>query len=207
MMYQRGVGSTSLDDVLDAAGSGKSQLYHYFENKSDLVAAVVERQLEWVMQTQRPAIDHTDTWAGINAWAEHVLTVHEAPGGPFACPLGTMAAELKNDPAFRPALDAAFRQWEQPLAQGLTAMKARGELVRNAEPHRLASMVIAALQGGMLLARLRDDITSLRDAMGIALGELHRWEANPSETLDSTAVQLAGPGTPARPPRRRRSSR
>ena len=187
-MYQRGVGSTSLDDVLDAAGSGKGQLYHYFEGKSDLVAAVIERQLELVLQTQRPAIDHTDSWSGISAWAEHVLKVHEAPGGPFACPLGTMAAELKNDPAFRPALDAAFRQWEQPLAHGLTLMKQRGDLVRNAEPHRLAAMVISALQGGMLLARIREDVSVLRDAMGIALGELHRWEATPSRTSDPSPV-------------------
>lgn len=32
-----------------------------------------------------------------------------------SCPLGTMAAELKNDEAFRPLLDAAFRRWERPI--------------------------------------------------------------------------------------------
>lgn len=46
LMYQRGVCATSLDDVLAAAGSGKSQLYQYFADKADLVAAVIERQLE-----------------------------------------------------------------------------------------------------------------------------------------------------------------
>ena len=51
LMYQKGVSMTSLDDVLAAAGSGKSQLYHYFDSKAELVAAVIERQLELVLAT------------------------------------------------------------------------------------------------------------------------------------------------------------
>ena len=49
LVYQRGVRATSLDDVLAAAGCGKSQLYHYFDDKADLVGAVVDRQLEFVL--------------------------------------------------------------------------------------------------------------------------------------------------------------
>ena len=103
--------------------------------------------------------------------------MHSAPGGPFACPLGTMAAELKNDEKFRPLLDAAFRQWEAPLARGLHMMQDRGALVADADPERLATAVIAALQGGMLLARVRGDITPLRDALDSAIAQLHRWDA------------------------------
>ena len=55
-MYQRGVGLTTLEDVLAAAGAGKSQLYHYFDSKADLVAAVIERQLESVL-AQQPTLD------------------------------------------------------------------------------------------------------------------------------------------------------
>ena len=172
LMYQRGVSATSLDDVLAAAGSGKSQLYHYFADKADLVAAVIERQLEIVLAAQ-PALDHVDFWAGIDAWTAEILQTHAAPGGPFACPLGTMAAELKNDETFRPRLDAAFRRWEAPLARGLQAMKDRGELAEDADPARLAAALIAALQGGMLLARVRGDIAPLQDALGNAVAQLH----------------------------------
>jgi TetR/AcrR family transcriptional regulator, transcriptional repressor for nem operon len=179
LMYQRGVRATSLDDVLAAAGSGKSQLYHYFDGKSDLVHAVIERQLELILDEQEPSLSHTDSWAGIDAWASQYLQLHAPPEGPFACPLGTMAAELKNDEAYRPSLDAAFRQWEAPLARGLTAMKKRGELSGRADPQRLAAMIIAALQGGMLLARVRDDVTPLQDCLTAALTELRRWAPRP----------------------------
>src|ERR1700756_1062866 len=176
LMYQNGVSVTSLDDVLAAAGSGKSQLYHYFDSKADLVAAVIERQLELVL-AQQPSLPHIESWDGIETWAAEIVHAHSAPGGPFACPLGTIAAELKNDDAFRRILDAAFRQWEAPLARGLQRMQDRGDLVAEADPARLATTVIAALQGGMLLARVRGDIMPLQDALGSAVAELHRWES------------------------------
>lgn len=175
MMYERGVAMTSLDDVLAAAGSGKSQLYHYFNGKADLIAAVIERQLELVLARQ-PGLQHIESWAGIEAWAADILRAHAAPGGPFACPLGTIAAELKNDDTFRPLLDAAFRQWEAPLARGLQKMQDRGELAAEADPAQLATATIGALQGGMLLARVRGDLAPLRDALGGAVAYLRVWE-------------------------------
>ena len=57
LLYQRGVRATSLDDVLAAAGCGKSQLYRYFDDKADLVGAVIDRQLEFVLAAQ-PALVH-----------------------------------------------------------------------------------------------------------------------------------------------------
>jgi AcrR family transcriptional regulator len=195
LMYQKGVGMTSLDDVLAAAGSGKSQLYHYFDSKADLVAAVIERQLELVLARQ-PALAHIESWEGIDAWVSEILTAHSAPGGPFACPLGTMAAELKNDPTFRPLLDDAFRRWEAPLARGLQTIQNRGELVADADPNRLASTVIAALQGGMLVARVRGDIAPLRDTLEGAVAQLQRWRPTPSGRRRSAGT--ARRGRPAR---------
>jgi TetR/AcrR family transcriptional regulator, transcriptional repressor for nem operon len=197
LMYQKGVSVTSLDDVLAAAGSGKSQLYHYFDSKADLVAAVIERQLELVLARQ-PTLTHIESWDGIDDWVSEILTAHSAPGGPFACPLGTMAAELKNDPTFRPLLDDAFRRWEAPLARGLQTIQDRGELVADADPNRLASTVIAALQGGMLLARVRGDIAPLRDTLEGAVEQLRYWRATPSGRQRPTRTGVDKTRTPAR---------
>jgi TetR/AcrR family transcriptional repressor of nem operon len=206
LMYQKGVSTTSLDDVLAAAGSGKSQLYHYFDGKADLVAAVIERQLELVLASQ-PRLTHIESWDGIDAWVADILTAHSAPGGPFSCPLGTMAGELKNDETFRPLLDDAFRRWEAPLARGLQTMQDRGQLVADADPRRLASTVIAALQGGMLVARVRGDIAPLRDTLEGAVAQLRQWQATTSGRRRSmgtavdktrTAVRQQTPKTPTR---------
>ena len=173
LMYHNGVHATSLDEVLAASGAGKSQLYYYFDDKADLVRAVIERQLDSVLASQ-PALNHITSWAGVETWMTQILDAHSEPGGPFACPLGTMAAELKNDEAFRPTVDAAFREWENRLTAGLAALQAAGELESEADPRSLATMVIAALQGGMLVARVRGDIAPLRDAMNGAMTALRK---------------------------------
>jgi hypothetical protein len=87
-----------------------------------------------------------------------------------------MASELKNDQTFAPLLDAAFRRWEAALARGLQRIQDRGGLVAEADPTRLATAVIAALQGGMLLARVRGDVAPLQDTLVNAVGQLHQWE-------------------------------
>ncbi|MDJ0394816.1 TetR/AcrR family transcriptional regulator [Rhodococcus sp. G-MC3] len=173
MMYSRGVAGTTIDDVLTASETGKSQLYHYFSDKSDLVDAVIVRQLERVLVAQ-PLLAHIEGLDDIDAWAEDVVRAHEQPGGPFACPLGSLAAELKNDPAFVPALNAAFRTWAEPLERGLRAMTERGELDVDTDPAACASMLIAALQGGMLLARITGDVQPLRDTLGAAVDSIRR---------------------------------
>ncbi|WP_236726131.1 TetR/AcrR family transcriptional regulator [Mycobacterium avium] len=80
-MYQRGVSAASLDDVLAAAGCGKSQLYHYFTDRSELVQAVIDRQLELILANQ-PALNKVDSWAGLRRWADQILDKHRVPGGP-----------------------------------------------------------------------------------------------------------------------------
>jgi len=47
LVYDRGVAGTSLDEVLAASRTSKSQLYHYFADKDGLVRAVIAEQLNY----------------------------------------------------------------------------------------------------------------------------------------------------------------
>lgn len=173
MVYQRGVAASTLDDILAASGAGKSQLYHYFDDKADLVVAVISRQIELILQAQ-PLIFKVESVQGIQDWADAIVATHASPGGPFSCPLGTMAAELKNDPAYLPALSDAFAKWQEPLYDGLVRMRDRGTLGPDDDPGRLAALLIGALQGGMLLARVAGDVTVLRDTLQSAVEDIRR---------------------------------
>ena len=173
MVYQRGVAASTLDDILAASGAGKSQLYHYFDDKADLVVAVISRQVELILQAQ-PLIFEIESLQGLQDWADAIVAIHASAGGPFACPLGTMAVELKSDPVYQPALSDAFAQWQKPLREGLMRMRNRGTLGPDEDPDRLAAMLIGALQGGMLLARVEGDVTVLRDTLQSAVDDIRR---------------------------------
>ncbi|WP_370456441.1 TetR/AcrR family transcriptional regulator [Amycolatopsis sp. WAC 04169] len=171
LMYVNGVAGTSVDKVLAASGAGKSQMYHYFKNKDQLVEAVITRFLENILGNQ-PTIFELHDWADFDQWAREILAIQTTPKGPIACPLGNLTGELGDDPKMAPLLDKAYREWESHLQRGLESLREQGKLVEGADPARLAQAALTCVQGGLLMAHLRHDITPIADALKIALDHL-----------------------------------
>ena len=175
MMYHRGVAATSIGDVSHASGAEARELHRHFRDKTELVRAVIDRELTVVLDGQ-DAADAINSWDGLDTWVSRVVDAQPAEDGPFACPLGTLATELKNSQEYRPALAAAFRTWEGHLAAGLRRIQERGELDSNANPDRLAASLLAALQGGYLLASVHGRIEIIRDVLDDAVAALRRYQ-------------------------------
>ncbi|MGW5051630.1 TetR/AcrR family transcriptional regulator [Actinokineospora sp. NPDC004072] len=172
----QGVRATGVEEVLERAGCGKSQLYHYFDGKADLVAAVLDHQLDRLLDNQREHLAALGSWEGIERWLRALALVFVRPTGVMACPLGALAAELAGtDEDVRHALVAAFDRWGSHLGAGLAALRERGELDGGVDPQRLARMTIGTMQGGLLMARTYADPTALDDAVECALAGLRAF--------------------------------
>lgn len=170
LIHENGVAGTSLDDVRVTTGTSKSQLYHYFTDKAALVRAVIERQVEQVLQAQQPELDSLDSMAGLRRWRDRVLALNGQDGCTRGCPLGRLASELAaSDPAARSTLADGFTSWQGRLATGLRAMRERGELPAVADPDALALGLLAAAQGGLLLAQTAGSLTPLQVSLDLAL--------------------------------------
>ncbi|GAA4234768.1 AcrR family transcriptional regulator [Streptosporangium album] len=194
-----GVRATSIEDVLVRSGCGKSQLYHHFSGKADLVTAVLEYQLDRFLAGQKPFLDELDSWPGIRRWLDELPSeFSDAPDVIAACPIGALAAELAGtDEQVRQALAEAFDRWTGHLAAGLTAMRDRGELTAEADPVRLARMTIATLQGGLLLARTYRDADLVHSTLEAAYAGLrsHARGQGPSSAEEpSSTAALRGDG-------------
>lgn len=190
MIHEHGVAGTSLDDVRAATGTSKSQLYHYFADKSALVGAVVERQVEQVLSAQQPELDDLDSMAGLRRWRNRVLALHELAACADGCPLGRLANEVAgSDPAARAGLIAGFTAWQDRLAAGLDAMCDRNELPADADPDALALGLLGAVQGGLLLARTTGSVAPLEAALDLALDgiEIRLCDGTLPKPVDGTA--------------------
>lgn len=174
LMYERGVSATSIEDILAASGTGKSQLYHYFSSKEELVAEVLRHQLQHVLQQQ--SLFHLDTWEGISAWLQAMVDMQQHQRSYRGCPLGSIASELvdQGEPLRSQAADA-FTRWESSLVGGLRTMQARGLLRSDTDPYALAESTIAVLQGGYLVSSTKRDIRPMRNALAAALGQLKSY--------------------------------
>ncbi|SBT65784.1 transcriptional regulator, TetR family [Micromonospora sediminicola] len=173
LVFAQGAAGTSLDEVMAGAAVSKSQLYHYFADKDDLLRAVIERQTGRILAGQRDALEAIDSMAGLRRWRNLVVATVEAGGPVGGCPLGSLANELADrDEATRAVLGTSFARWEAQLAAGLTKMRVAGRLVSDANPEMLAEVLVAALQGGLLLAKTRRSVRPLARALDVAIAHI-----------------------------------
>ena len=170
-----GIHQLRLDEVLAAAGSSKSQMYHYFQDRDGLVEAAVTYRCTEVLDRLAGAFGSVGSLGDLTSvltafadeYAEHLA----------GCPIGTLASELTSgpEPARRVVVDA-FAAWESFLAQALTRIRDAGELRPDADPSTLATGLLAALEGGMFLGQVRRDPTPLRAALTAGLGYLRGFQ-------------------------------
>jgi TetR/AcrR family transcriptional repressor of nem operon len=170
LMQARGIAATGVSDVLAATHTGKSQLYHHFGGKQGLVLAVIDHQLARVLAAQ-PRLG-PDTDGDVAAWARDLLAVHRGGDGPLSCPLGVLSSQVDDDPVLRAHQAAAFDRWRDGLAHLVRVGRARGSVAAAGEPAELAVVLLAAVQGGLMLARLGRDVRPLEIALDAALARL-----------------------------------
>jgi AcrR family transcriptional regulator len=174
LIFRQGVSGTSIPDVLAAAEVSASQLYHYFTDKQALVHAVITHQVEIVIDMQRQF--PLDSRAALHAWRDAILAVQDRRECQGGCILGSLATELADgDEAARAALAAGYATWEQRIRDGLSAMRTNGELRPEADVERLAVVLLAALQGGLLLTQVSRETTSLRIALDAAIAQIEAY--------------------------------
>src|ERR1700753_756000 len=94
---ERGVITTTLDDVGARTGTSKSQLFHYFpDGKEELLLAVAKYEADQVLADQQPQLGSLRSWAGWAAWRERVLDHYRSQGQ--ACPLNMLITQLGRSP-------------------------------------------------------------------------------------------------------------
>ncbi|HEY6494961.1 MAG TPA: TetR/AcrR family transcriptional regulator [Trebonia sp.] len=181
LIYERGVAGTSNELVRSAAGISGSQLSHYFPDKESLVRAVIAWRADTMIGLQRdPPLGELDSVAALRAWANSYTERPDVCAG--GCSFGSLAAEIiKSDLNALDEIGAGFDRWRDLFERGLTAMRGRGELRRSADPRQLAYALMAAFQGGMLLAQSTHDATPLRDALNVTIDYIASFAPRPRQ--------------------------
>jgi len=161
IINERGFTHTSVDDLIHATGlSGKSHFYHYFPSKEALGYAVLDRQFERFTQRglailSEPMIEPMDRLA---LFIDTLVALQREREAGYGSPFGNMAGELADaHEGFRKRLDVVFEQWARQLETLIEELRPR--LRDGVDAARLARFIIASLEGGMLMTRVRRDMS------------------------------------------------
>jgi TetR/AcrR family transcriptional regulator, transcriptional repressor for nem operon len=165
VVAERGVAGASLDEVGSRASASRSQLYHYFSDKGDLLRAVADATNDAVLDGQRPLFDGLGSWTGLTQWMDALVEMQVQLHGRGGCPIANLVSQLgERDDDARRALASGFDRWEAEIRAGLVNMVVTGELQPDTDVDLLASSTMASLQGGLMLTQARRDPQALRRA-------------------------------------------
>jgi TetR/AcrR family transcriptional repressor of nem operon len=167
LIHERGVASTTLEDVKVAAEVSGSQMYHYFPDKDELVQAVIDYHAEGIVSRNRQALGSAN---GVEAWRKMVIAAAKRTKAKGGCALGSLVGQLaESDPEARALIASGFDQWAAAIGDGLRSLHAEGKLPSDIDPDDLAITLLATLEGGLLLAQAQRSTRPIETAINTLL--------------------------------------
>ncbi|MFC8525807.1 TetR/AcrR family transcriptional regulator [Nocardia sp. NPDC057227] len=168
LILAHGANATTMEAIRLAAEVSTSQLYHYFADKRDLLAAVIQSRTEVVVANEW--VTGLRSLRDLRAWRDAVVEGTSAAGWRTGCPLASFAEQLGDtDPELLELVALGLRRLTDAVAAGLARMRDAGELRPDADIARLALLIVTAYEGGMLVARAQRDCLPLEVALDAAI--------------------------------------
>ncbi|MBF9221305.1 TetR/AcrR family transcriptional regulator [Hymenobacter ruricola] len=161
---KQGYAGTSLNDLTAATGLTKGAIYGNFENKEEVALAAFEHNLAFVFNGLRASAPKTaparEKLLAVPRFYRQVYAELQARGG---CPILNTAVEVDDAPAspLRRRVQETLRGWHGNLVHVIEAGQQAGDLKPEADATRYATVLMALIEGGVLLAKATENPQAL----------------------------------------------
>jgi len=168
LFNQQGYSGSSIADIMQVTGLQKGGIYNHFASKDDLALAAFDYAAERFQQRFMSALKGkrhaVDRLVAIIDIYEHLLDDPPLPGG---CPLMNTAIESDDAyPALRSRSQQAMDRWRALLRRIVEKGVQRGEFRPETDSDTVATIVIATIEGAVMLSKLYGDPIHLQRALG-----------------------------------------
>ncbi len=175
--WATGYAAARVDDIAAATGLGKGSLYGAFGDKRHLFLRAFDVHCAGLVEGVRRALDGPDASA-FERLRAHVLAVADATASDVSlrgCLLAKGTAELSGqDPAVVATARRTFAAIDELIASCVAGAQRAGDIDPDADPARLAGLLLAVLRGIEALGKADTSPDSLRTIAETALAVLPR---------------------------------
>ncbi|MBE9110154.1 TetR/AcrR family transcriptional regulator [Nodosilinea sp. LEGE 07298] len=167
LFNQQGYAGASMSDLMRATGLQKGGIYNHFRSKDELALEAFSFAVQRIQQQFRGALTGkrhaVDRLLAILSVYEQFLDNPPVQGG---CPLLNTAVESDDThPALRQQTQLAMDTWRSLIERIVNKGITRGELQPTVDSQAVATILIATLEGGIMLSKLYDDPSHLERAL------------------------------------------
>ncbi|HEY2068542.1 MAG TPA: TetR/AcrR family transcriptional regulator [Rhizomicrobium sp.] len=177
LFAEKGYESTSVADILKAAGANSGSLYHFFPTKQDLLLEVLRLYRDGIYpMLLEPA------WVGVDDPIEKIFALLAAYRRMlvgteclYGCPIGSLALELHEpDPPVRELIAVNFDGWVAAV-EGCY-VEAGDRLLPDLDRHGLAVFTLTVMEGGVMQARAQRSLDAFDTCIAMLRDYVARLE-------------------------------
>jgi TetR/AcrR family transcriptional repressor of lmrAB and yxaGH operons len=176
LLQRQGYHGTGLNQIVTESDSPKGSIYFHFPGGKEQLAAEALDLSSRVVTDQLTAHAAETTTATLDAWLGWVSERLERSEFREGCPIATVALEVA--PTSDSLRDSCVVHFDRMI--DLLAERLRGDGFSEAEAHDTATVLYAAIQGALVLAKGRrsvEPIDDIRAALPRLVGEPRRRPA------------------------------
>lgn len=161
---QRGYEGAALSDLMQATGLGKGGIYRHFESKQQLAGEAFDYAWKIALDTRFEGTDGISN--AVDRLKQLVRNFRDRRVGlvPGGCPLLNTAIDSDDgNPQLRARARGALTSWLERLRSIAKEGQSRGEVRSGVDPGEVATLIVGALEGGLMVSRLqrKDDAVDL----------------------------------------------
>jgi TetR/AcrR family transcriptional repressor of nem operon len=171
VFWAKGYESTSLDDLCEATGVGRSSLYSAFSDKRDLYLRALDRYENGSAARIAAALAKpVPIRTALAGFLERMIDDIVAGPGRRGCFIGNCAAELgRRDRTAAARVRRSIDRIESVFREALARAESRGEIPAQSDTAALARFLAAGIQGMRLVGKANPDRAALRDIASVML--------------------------------------
>lgn len=161
---RRGYEGSSLSDLMKATGLKKGGIYRHFSSKEELAAQAFDYTWEAAAHARMLRVDEKAT--GIERLQRSISNfIDQRPPVPGGCPILNTAIDADDgNPVLRARATKALHSWMRRLESIVAQAAERGEIQPNVDPKAVATLIVAMLEGALMMSRLERSDEPLRRA-------------------------------------------
>jgi AcrR family transcriptional regulator len=162
LFRRNGYAATGINEIAEVAGAPKGSLYHYFPDGKDQIgeAAVRFAGKGLVATFEKLEQEHKTTAALVQAYCRMLAGWMAKSGFRDGCPISTTLLEsAPQSTGIALAGREAFAAWRGVIVRALL----RDGFSRQ-EAQRLSTLVVSAIEGSLILARVESSAEPIEDA-------------------------------------------
>ena len=154
LLRERGYTGTGFREVIEATGAPRGSIYHHFPGgKAQLAKEAVDYAADLGLESVQASLEAGDPIRALRAFVGFWRADFERSGFRAGCPIVAVAVESHDEaPELLAAADSAFSRWESVFSESLRKAGASAD-----HADRLANLVIAAVEGAIVVSRARRD--------------------------------------------------